>query len=63
MCIGVVYLCWDVRPIFNLLWGTPPISWLMTYVDPRHPGVDPLHGACQPAVLLGCYQRWLAGCL
>ena len=44
ICIAVVFLAWDVRPIFNLVWGTPPLRWLMEYVDPRHPGNDPLHG-------------------
>lgn len=44
MCLGVVYVFWDIKPIFNTVWGTPPISWIMTYTDPRHPGGDPLHG-------------------
>ena len=44
LCTGVVFVCWDVRPIFNLVWGTPPLRWLMEYVDPRHPSNDPLHG-------------------
>ena len=47
ICVAVVFVCWDVRPIFNLVWGTPPLRWLMEYVDPRHPSNDPLHGeAC-----------------
>ena len=40
----VVYVCWDIKPIFYALWGMPPIRWLMVYTDPRHPGDDPLHG-------------------
>ena len=49
ICVAVVFVCWDVRPIFNLVWGTPPLRWLMEYVDPRHPSNDPLHGeACLP---------------
>lgn len=46
----VVYLCWDMKPIFYALWGFPGVRWLMVYTDPRHPSDDALHGVCVPSM-------------
>lgn len=42
VCVVVVYVCWDVKPVFYALWS--PWTWLMGYTDPRRPSGDPLHG-------------------
>lgn len=41
-CVAVVFLCWDVRPVFYFIWA--PLQWLMGYSDPRQPTSDLLHG-------------------
>lgn len=40
--LAVVFLCWDVKPVFYFIWS--PLQWLMGYSDPRNPTSDVLHG-------------------
>lgn len=41
-CTLVVAAVWEQRSVFYALWGfSQPI---LGYIDPRRPGVDPLHG-------------------
>ena len=42
ICVGVVFLCWDVKPVFYAIWT--PFQWVMGYSDPRKPTTDLLHG-------------------
>lgn len=39
---GLVFLCWDVKPVFDLLWN--PFRWFLGYSDPRRPVADIMHG-------------------
>lgn len=39
--VAVVFLCWDVKPVFYAIWS--PFQWLMGYSDPRNPTSDLLH--------------------
>lgn len=41
-CVALVLLCWDVGPVFKLLWA--PLDALVGYTDPRKPSLDRLHG-------------------
>lgn len=41
-CVAVVFVCWDVKPVFYTIWS--PFTWLMGYSDPRKPTQDLLHG-------------------
>ena len=41
-CMAVVYMFWDIKPIFYTVWQ--PFKWCMGYVDPRKPTNDVLHG-------------------
>ncbi|GAB4818564.1 hypothetical protein N2152v2_005610 [Parachlorella kessleri] len=38
---AVVFLFWDVKPVFDLVWS--PFAFFMGYVDPRRPGPEPMH--------------------
>jgi len=41
LCVVVVYVCWDIKPVFYAIWS--PFSWVMGYIDPRKPGDDALY--------------------
>lgn len=41
-CVAVVFVCWDVKPVFYTIWS--PFTWFMGYSDPRKPTDDLLHG-------------------
>ena len=42
LCFALVYLCWDLKPVFYAIWS--PFTFLMGYNDPRKPTNDYLHG-------------------
>lgn len=46
MCVAVVFVCWDVKPVFYAIWK--PFQWVMGYSDPRSPTSDLLHGRPSP---------------
>ena len=48
-CFLVVFVCWDLKPVFYAIWG--PLTFLMGYSDPRKPTNDLLHGARRPSQL------------
>ncbi|KAK9809132.1 hypothetical protein WJX72_009885 [[Myrmecia] bisecta] len=41
LCVVVVFVCWDIKPVFYAIWG--PFKFLMGYIDPRRPGDDALY--------------------
>ena len=41
--VAVVYICWEIKPVFYALWS--PWTWLLGYQNPRQPSNDLLHGA------------------
>lgn len=43
LCVVVVYVGWEIKPVFYALWS--PFTWLLGYQDPRKPSGDALHGA------------------
>lgn len=53
-CVAVVFVCWDVKPVFYAIWS--PVTWLMGYSDPRKPTDDLLHGqhSCQQLLIIAC---------
>ena len=43
LCFLLVYVCWDLKPVFYAIWS--PLTFLVGYNDPRKPSDDLLHGA------------------
>lgn len=41
VCLVAVVILWDVPGVFNTLFG--PLRFLLGFVDPRTPDVEPLH--------------------
>jgi hypothetical protein len=39
---AAVFLMWDVKPVFDLIWS--PFRFFMGYSDPRRPVADHMHG-------------------
>ena len=47
-CFTLIYVCWDIKPVFYALWS--PFTFLMGYNDPRKPTDDLLHGVLPSSV-------------
>ena len=53
LCFALVYLCWDLKPVFYAIWS--PFTFIMGYSDPRKPTNDLLHGAAPCSA--SCYAQ------